>query len=410
MDDTDLVWMKYSIEVAKNSQGLCVGAVAIRDNKLVNCAINSENSSSSWLNDFLENTHENESIDSLYLTINTMSSYHNFDLNKLLKYMTINKIYVGLPDPKLTRFYKSDPLVKLHVHRYPDTLQKLILNQNHDYYFNSKQNIRYSPYYANVRISNLIINELSAIDIPVDKRDIESNKNINSLTQFIANKYNINFDELTLIIYKVLSKAFGEKYSSYDYNEDVRSVNLAWENSFYDICKSLLSGPLNEQSIINVGVGSGDEAKDLFKMCPNITFVDIANQGLDRIKSYMPYAKTLCSRAENLSMLKDNTYDLYVSLRTYNSSFFEPKPAIREAYRVLKNNGRLIISIANGFLSKEQNRIIQGLIIPNTDYVDIYRGLNSIREVSAICADVGFKNIKIIPTDTEIYLIACRNE
>ena len=74
------------------------------------------------------------------------------------------------------------------------------------------------------------------------------------------------------------------------------------------------------------------------------------------------------------------------------------------------NNGRLIISIANGFLSKEQNRIIQGLIIPNTDYVDIYRGLNSIREVSAICADVGFKNIKIIPTDTEIYLIACRNE
>ena len=91
------------------------------------------------------------------------------------------------------------------MHRYPDTLQKLILNQNHDYYFNSKQNIRYSPYYANVRISNLIINELSAIDIPVDKRDIESNKNINSLTQFIANKYNINFDELTLIIYKVLS-------------------------------------------------------------------------------------------------------------------------------------------------------------------------------------------------------------
>lgn len=94
------------------------------------------------------------------------------------------------------------------------------------------QNIRYSPYYANVRISNLIINELSAIDIPVDKRDIESNKNINSLTQFIANKYNINFDELTLIIYKVLSKAFGEKYSSYDYNEDVRSVNLAWEKQF----------------------------------------------------------------------------------------------------------------------------------------------------------------------------------
>ena len=410
MNVYDLKWMKYSIELAKSSNGLHVGAVAVRNNSLVCHAINSENNKSSWLNNFLKEIKKYDTIETLYLTINTISHNCSFDLNKLLKKVIINKIYIGLPDPKLTQYYKNDPVVKYNIKRYPDELQKLILNQNVNDYSNSKQNILYNHYYSTVRISNLILNELSRLGLSIRKTDIEANKNFNSLIQFISNKYDIDSYKTTTIVNNIFSQAFGEKYSSYDYAEDIRSVSLTWKNNFYEICKNVINLPLSEQRILNVGVGSGDEAKALFGMCKDITFADIARLGLNKITACMPHAKTLCCRAENLSKLKDNTYDLYVSLRTYNSSFFEAKPAVREAYRVLKNNGKLIISIANGFLNKDHRRIIRGLIIPNTNFVDIYRGLNFIRELSEMCNEIGFNDINLIPTDTEIYLTANANK
>ncbi len=309
MTENDLLWMRYSIEIAQISKGLCVGVVAIRDNTLIYCAHNIENNSSSWLDNFLKQVKENEKFDNLYLSINTISEDGDFDLNKLLRHIAVNKIYIGLPDHKLEQLYDFDPLIKLNIDRYPDELQKLIVKQNYDYYMNSKQNIQYSPYYANVRISNLIIKELSALGIEINKRDLETHKKISALIEFILQKYKINSDELTLAINKILSKAFGEKYSSYDYSQDIRSLSLTWENNFYDICKKTFKTPLSEQKILNVGVGSGDEAKALFCDCRDIIFVDIARQGLHKIKSYMPFAKTLCSRAENLLKLKDNSYD-----------------------------------------------------------------------------------------------------
>lgn len=139
MTENDLLWMRYSIEIAQISKGLCVGVVAIRDNTLIYCAHNIENNSSSWLDNFLKQVKENEKFDNLYLSINTISEDGDFDLNKLLRHIAVNKIYIGLPDHKLEQLYDFDPLIKLNIDRYPDELQKLIVKQNYDYYMNSKQ-------------------------------------------------------------------------------------------------------------------------------------------------------------------------------------------------------------------------------------------------------------------------------
>lgn len=104
--------------------------------------------------------------------------------------------------------------------------------------------------------------------------------------------------------------------------------------------------------------------------------------------------------------IPDKIYDLYVSLRTYNSSFFDIKEALLEAYRVLKYNGVIIISVANGFLYSEQNCIIPGLILPGTEFIDIYRGMDTTKQICTELIHAGFKNIQIFPTNTEIYLSA----
>lgn len=97
---------------------------------------------------------------------------------------------------------------------------------------------------------------------------------------------------------------------------------------------------------------------------------------------------------------------IYISLRTYNSSFFNVKQAISEAYRVLKNGGSIIISITNGFLCPENQYIIPGLIIPGTEFVDIYRGFDMIKKLSTELRNNCFEDIRFFPTNVELFLSA----
>lgn len=160
--------------------------------------------------------------------------------------------------------------------------------------------------------------------------------------------------------------------------------------------------------IVNVGVGGGNEALSLFTNCKNITFVDIAPNGLKNIKRRLPHSKIIVARAENLNLLPYEQFDLYISLRTYNSSFFDIQKALAEAYRVLKDNGKLILSVANGFLFQNHNYIISGLIIPGTEFVDIYRGLNLIKEIKVELSKIGFVNVKVFTTKMEIYIFSTK--
>lgn len=411
MTNSDLRWMKYSIELAdnvKNHNFLHVGAVLTNDDKLIYSASSENINSLSWLQSLLLKLDNKEThMNSLYLTINTISGQDSFDLNELLKSLIIENIYIGMPDPAIDKYIQNDPVIRLNnINRYPDDLQKRIIKQNLNFYQNSKQNIAFIPYYASTRISNLVVKKLNLTGVPVSKEDIETHKNFNELTNYIADKFLINLDKAKELVNIALSEAFNEKYSSYDYNNDVRSVNCHWLKDFKSIIKTLFNESLDDKKIINVGVGSGSESMTIFSSHNKITFVDIAKQGLMKIKKQMPYSKIVCTRAEDLSQLSSNTYDLYISLRTYNSSFFDVKTALYEAYRVLKNNGKLIISISNGFLCPQQNRILSGLIIPNTDFIDIYRGFNLIKVLAKECEQQGFTNIKIKPTNTEIYLMA----
>lgn len=97
----------------------------------------------------------------IYLTINTLSLNEGFDLNDLLKTISAKSIYIGLPDPKLNYYKSDDPVVLMsNINRYPDNLQKIILEQNFTAFSNSRQNIQFSPYYSDIRISKLMQTEL----------------------------------------------------------------------------------------------------------------------------------------------------------------------------------------------------------------------------------------------------------
>lgn len=90
MDNGKLYWMNYSINIANGSKdnNLRVGAVLVtEDNKLVCSAYTDECSGLSWYEILLskiEKINVNKAY-YLFLTVNTLFSESEFDLNKLME-------------------------------------------------------------------------------------------------------------------------------------------------------------------------------------------------------------------------------------------------------------------------------------------------------------------------------------
>ena len=412
MDNGKLYWMNYSINIANGSEdkNLRVGAVLVtEDNKLICSAYTDECFGLSWYEILLSKIKELSVNNAyyLFLTVNTLFSETEFDLNKLMRKIAIEEIYIGVPYPNLSDYLSNDPIGTFRkIYRYPDNLQRMILQQNISYYRNGKQNIKSSPYYSAKRISNIVLEKLKEKGIFISKEELQANKQIEKLIQLIVEKYKLNIDDASKLVNLVMSEAFDEKYSTYNYSDDARSLSIDWKNNFLTIYNKLLISSLENKNILDVGVGSGNEAIALFSDCSNITFVDIAPNGLKKIKKQIPNSNIVVSRAENLVTLTNSSYDMYISLRTYNSSFFNIKQAISEAFRVLKKDGIIIISIANGFLCPEDQYIIPGLIVPGTEFVDIYRGFDMIEKLSRELCNNSFKDIQFFPTKVELFITA----
>lgn len=395
MSVNSMYWMQYSIDISKKVSPslLQVGTVLISEqNKLLCSAYSGENCNESWYGVILRKIQKLKisHAQSIYLTINTLSKDCSFDLIELLKKISINEIYIGLPDPTLTCYWDNDPAITFNcVYRYPDKLQREILEQNYQFFSESKQNIKYSPYYSENRISNLVIEKLRLKGFIISKDELNANKREAAIASILCDRYGIEYSKAINIVCDVVSEAFSSKYASYNYLDDTRSLDVDWKDNFISVYKRSFKKNMSAINILNVGVGGGHEAIALFSNC-----------------THVPLSKIIVSSAGNLFSLPDNSYDLYVSLRTYNSSFFDIKEAISEAHRVLKTDAVIIISVANGFLCSEEHRIVPGLIIPGTEFVDIYRGINTSKLIHNEFVRLGFKNIQLIPTNTEIYLSA----
>ncbi|MDO0930115.1 class I SAM-dependent methyltransferase [Streptomyces sp. TG1A-8] len=412
MNPDSTYWMNYVIGVAQrdSQSGRRVGvALVSQHDELICSAFDGEVRGASWFRVLRRRIQELgiASAHSAYLTINTLSGAGSFELAELLSAVRIDKVYVGLPDPALTNYLSGDPVTERgHVLRFPDDLQRQILVQNRDLYAASEQSIDCNPHYSTHRISEAVSTRLMAMGFAVTRSDVNAHRGRVALASLICKRYGTEYQEAERAVGDALAAAFDAKYGTYDYAYDARAANAGWVDDFMAVYRMSSTRPLTAASILNVGVGAGHEAAALFSDCPRITFADIAESGLANISRRIPLSRTVVSSAEDLSALPGDSFDLYVSLRTYNSSFFDTSAAASEAHRVLKPGAVIIVSVANGFLYTQRGCVVPGLIIPGTEFVDIYRGMDTANLIGAELDSVDFKDVRIFPTSTEIYLSA----
>lgn len=151
------------------------------------------------------------------------------------------------------------------------------------------------------------------------------------------------------------SKVYDEKYSRRTEREDERYLNFeGWQQELDAIVARAGNHRPEASRALVVGIGNGNERPRLYSRFRELTVVDISPASLDRAARHFPAARRHEASAEALSFAADGSYDVYIALRTFQSSFFNVRHAAFEANRVLRRDGVAVISVPNVYVGAKK--------------------------------------------------------
>lgn len=208
------------------------------------------------------------------------------------------------------------------------------------------------------------------------------------------------------VLSEIRETYFTKKYLDYTYQNDLRGLIPGWATEVRDIISSF-SIDIGSCTILDVGIGNGLEAPYLFPNFKKFIGLDVSKAMLKQAKKIFPALEIIHNSAEDMDAIETASVDMYISLRTYQSSLFDMNLAIREGNRVLRHRGVFIVSIANGFVDIENSKrqVIRGLLIPGTRrVVDKSAPRKLADRVIEKLTDLGFESIGYSLLKTDIYV------
>lgn len=332
-------------------------------------------------------------------------------LNRILE-SGVQIVYIGMldPNPGIRGLGEIALRQKLQVERYPSRIIGQVEKLNADFMELHKESVLpNSSVYVTKRISDYVADYLRHVGIKVEELPDQWGISADDLERHCEASWGKeekpNFED---VLRDARGEAYDKKYADYSYDKDARGLNVFWQQEIRMLFQSLREVNYRQGRMINVGIGNGLEANELFDEVEDLTIVDIAPASLAKAQERLPRATAICAAAENLRGIQSNSYDIYVSLRTYQSTYFGISRAVREACRVVKPDGLLLISVSNGFIGKG-DAFIPGLVIPGTNVVDRNQPFEVADQIRRTLIKLPFDEVGVRTGFAEIYVYGRRS-
>lgn len=325
----------------------------------------------------------------------------------------IKKIYIGLTDPNPAICGRGQTRLQYHldVEHFPSKFVKEIVNINKDFVdLHKSAHLSEESLYIRKQIHQIMFDFLVRNGVKIDD-DLPvgvdlTTVDISTICEVACHLVEMKDLDIHKLVLAARAEAFDKKYADRTYDDDGRGLGDYWKESVKSILSAMEAHDFLARRIIVVGIGNGLEGKELYADCEKLTAVDIGERSLKRAAKVLPRATMQRAPAENLQTIPSSSQDVYISLRTYQSTYFDRNAALREAYRVVRQGGIVLISIANGFL--EQGSVIPGLLIPGTAVVDRNLGFRIADQVRSRMSLLRFEEIGMRTSIDEIYVYGRR--
>jgi len=153
----------------------------------------------------------------------------------------------------------------------------------------------------------------------------------------------------------------------------------------------------NKSNLVDLGCGVGGTMRYALKKIKGLTAfgVTLSSFQVDMGNSLLkPYKGSILNENYNNTSFQSNTFDGALAIESFCHSGHN-KDSFKEAYRILKPNGRFVI--ADAFLKKETSELCYGSKYAYKKLCSHWslERLASINTVEKTLSDLGFKDIKI---------------
>jgi ubiquinone/menaquinone biosynthesis C-methylase UbiE len=158
---------------------------------------------------------------------------------------------------------------------------------------------------------------------------------------------------------------FSKKYTALNQNDEkvfLFDERGDWSIFFNSHCKKFDIQLHEKMNAVDVGFGNGEAFRksQYFPIFHDFVATDLSETALNVARTSDKKLTTVVCDGENLEIFSNNQFDIYFSFRTYQSSFFNRRLAIHEAWRVLKEGGVIFITLPKLYVTVNR-QILEGL-------------------------------------------------
>lgn len=176
-------------------------------------------------------------------------------------------------------------------------------------------------------------------DAFVFKKSLNFEDNLNLISKKLKSK---NKDLIIKEFLKEIERLNDKKYGSSSFFNSHQKERCSKKNWNIQINKILnMANIRKKESVLVIGVNDGEEIKDLKNP---IIGLDLSKNAIEKASYSFPDRDFRVGNSNNLDF-ENSTFDIYLSLRTLSVSGVFIDKSLKEAFRVLKNRGKVIVSI-----------------------------------------------------------------